>query len=146
MKATLMSSLILPGVPTPRCTTCFSSNFTCSWTFMCFANNFISLLSPLNGVIDLMSSRARMAEPQIISIRTDFFSLWFFRSFTHLGQTSFRYDERLWVKSLAWGSTSLVGLVLLIQSRSDCCYNRPPSASVGLQVSLVLALILQEYQ
>ena len=94
MKATLMSSLILPGIPTPRCTTCFSSNFTCSWTFMCFANNFISLLSPLNGVIDLMSSRARMAEPQIISIRTDFFSLWFFRSFTHFGQTEKRPLEK----------------------------------------------------
>lgn len=29
----LTSSLILPGVPTPRCTARFSSNFTCSWTY-----------------------------------------------------------------------------------------------------------------
>lgn len=35
----------------------------------------------------LMSSRARTAELQRISIRTDFFSVWVFRSFTHLGQT-----------------------------------------------------------
>lgn len=36
---------------------------------------------------NLMSSRARTAELQMTSIRTDFFSVWFFRSFTHLGQT-----------------------------------------------------------
>lgn len=36
----------------------------------------------------LMSSKERRAELQRTSITTDFFSLWFLRSFAHLGQTA----------------------------------------------------------